>query len=324
MLHAGGDAGENFVGNRAHSIAEDGDGQVVAKDGDTVTHAAGDVGYVNHADIHTDIAHVVSSLAVDQAVAVAVAQVAAQAVGIANGDGGNARGALKDGATAVADGVTSGYVTYLQDGSLQRGHIVKHGIVAWIDAIEAQSQAHHVELVLGKVFNTSGIADMAQNLMVVGCLQLATGSIKKGKLMVREVVEAVGVAAHEVAEHGAGHEGRLPTQTLDELGHVGGGVEAQAVHPRVELDVDGEIGDAVFLSSVDECFEDVEREDFRLQTVVEKHLEGRHLGVHNHDVGRDASLAQVSTLVGPQPGNRHRRPAASCWSRRSPCRRPMP
>ena len=170
MLHTGGDAGENFVGDGAHGIAEDGDGQVVAKDGDAVAHLARDVGDVNHADIHADIAHVVSSLAVDQAVAVAVAQVAAQAVGIANGDGGNARGALKDGATAVADGVTGWHVAYLQDGGLQCGHIVEHGVVAWVDAVEAQPQAHHVEVVLREVLDGGGVADVAQNLVVVGRL----------------------------------------------------------------------------------------------------------------------------------------------------------
>ena len=120
--------------------------------------------------------------------------------------------------------------------------------------------------------------------------------------MAREGVELVAVATDEVAEHGAGDQGCLSAQAFDEAWHVAFGVEAETVHSCVELDVDGEIGDAFLLGSMDELFEQGETEHLWLQAVVEEGLEGGGFGVHNHDVGCDAPFAQVGSFVGHRHG----------------------
>ena len=87
-------------------------------------------------------------------------------------------------------------------------------------------------------------------------------------------------------------------QAVDEPVHVLAGIEAQSVHASVELDVYGIVGDALLLGCLDEGLEQTERIDLGLEVVVEHGLEGGHLGVHHHDVGGDAVLAQGDTLVG--------------------------
>ena len=160
---AGGDGGEDFVGDGADGVGEDGGGEVGAEDDGLVALAAVDVGDVDHADVHADIADVGGRTAVDEAITIAVAQSAVESVGIADGDGGNTRRPLQSGATAVADGVALWYVAHLQNGGLEGGDSVDDGVRARIDAVESKSQAHHVEVVLGEVFNAGGVADVAQD-----------------------------------------------------------------------------------------------------------------------------------------------------------------
>ena len=94
-LDALADGGEDLVGDGVEAVAQLGDGQVLAEDFDGVALAAVDVGDVDHADVHADIAHVGRPLAVDEAVGVAATQVAVEAVGIADGDGGDAAGPVE-------------------------------------------------------------------------------------------------------------------------------------------------------------------------------------------------------------------------------------
>ena len=81
------DASEHLVRDGAKGITEHRDGQVVAKDFYLVTLLAVDVGHVNHADIHTDVAHIVGLLSIDEAVAAPIAEMAIESVGIANRNG---------------------------------------------------------------------------------------------------------------------------------------------------------------------------------------------------------------------------------------------
>ena len=69
------------------------------------------------------------------------------------------------------------------------------------------------------------------------------------------------------------------------------------MHTCVEFDVDGEIGDALLLGSIDELFQQVETEHLWFEAIVKKHLERGGFWIHDHDVGGDACLTEVSTLV---------------------------
>ena len=57
-------------------------------------------------------------------------------------------------------------------------------------------------------------------------------------------------------------------------------------------------GDTLLAGCLDEGIEQTEAIYLGLQVVIEHGLEGGHLGVHNHDIGGDASLTQGNTLVG--------------------------
>ena len=99
-----------------------------------------------------------------------------------------------------------------------------------------------------------------------------------------------------MGKHRTGQQSRLALQPTDKgrnlLGH-----ESQTVHPGVELDMDGEVGDALFLGSLDQRIEQMEAVDFRFQLVVKQGLERRHLGIHDDDGRRNARLTQVRPFI---------------------------
>ena len=101
-----GDSREDFVGDGVDDVAEDGDGQVFAKDLHLITLLTRDVGDIDHRYIHTDIAHILSFLTMHQAVAMTIAKVTVQTVGIADRNGGNDGVALDFAFTTVAHGVS--------------------------------------------------------------------------------------------------------------------------------------------------------------------------------------------------------------------------
>lgn len=117
---AGGDGGEDFVGDGADGVGEDGGGEVGAEDDGLVALAAVDVGDVDHADVHADVPYVGCLLPVDEAVAAAAAKVAVEAVGIADGQGCDAAVTGEVPFARVAHGLAGGDVVDLQDGSLER------------------------------------------------------------------------------------------------------------------------------------------------------------------------------------------------------------
>ena len=101
-----------------------------------------------------------------------------------------------------------------------------------------------------------------------------------------------------MGEDRTGYDGALVLQPVNQLVHVFLGVESQSVHASVELDVYGEVGDSFFLCRLHQCVEQSETVYLRLQIIVEHGLERRHFRVHDHDVARDAVLAQGYALVG--------------------------
>ena len=86
-------------------------------------------------------------------------------------------------------------------------------------------------------------------------------------------------------------------QSVNKFVHVFLGVEAEAVHTSVELDMYGIARDAFFLRSLDQSIEQAEGVYFRLQIIVEHRLEGTHLRVHDHDVAGDTIATEHGTLV---------------------------
>ena len=122
-LHTVAHGGEDFVGDAAEAVGERGDGQMVAKDFHAVAFTAGDVRDINHAHVHADVAHIGRAPAIDEAESIAISQAAVESVGIANGDGSDARGTVHDGAARVAHGSARLDVARLEDGGVERGHV---------------------------------------------------------------------------------------------------------------------------------------------------------------------------------------------------------
>ena len=293
-----GDTCEHLVGDGAEGVAEYGDGQVLAEDLHLITLGAGDIRHVDHRHIHTDITHVLGLLTIHQTIAVTVAEMAVQTVGIADGDGSDHTVALDLALTAVAHRLTSRHMAHLKDGGLQRGDGMENMIIARINAIEADAEAAHIHLALREMLDASGVVHVAQDLMGEDTLQLTAALVEEGELLGREVVEAVAVGAHEMAEHRTRDDGVLMLQTVDKFVYILHRVEAQTVHARIELDMYGPARDTFLTSGLDECVHQTEGIDLGLQVVVEHGLEGRHLRVHDHDIGGDACLTERNTLVG--------------------------
>ena len=241
-------------------------------------------------------------MTVDQTVAPPATQKAVEPVGIAYGQDGDARVALQGAATRIAHGLLAGHVVDLENGGLERGDAGEHGARARVDAVETQAQAAEVHLIFGEMLDAGRVADMTQDMVGEAGLKGVGAQSEAAELLAREVVEAVAVAAHEMGKDAARQQGRLAREAGDKLRHILQRVEAQTVHARVELDVDGEIGDAVALRRIDEGVEQTEGIDLGLELIPEERVETRHLGIHHHDARSDARTAQRGTLVGDGNG----------------------
>ena len=297
-LHAVADARKHLVGDGVKLVGEHGDGQMVAEDLNTVSLATSNVSHIDHADVHADVAHIVSTLPIDEAVAVAVAQMAVETVGIAYRDSSNDAIAIDERMAAIADTRTGRHMAKLEDGGLQRRDIVEDMVRARIDTIEANAETAHVELAVAEMVDARGVVDMTDDMVGEGGLQLAAAHIKLIKLLAGEIVKLVGIGTDKVAEDATRDDSRLGLEAGNQLVHVLQRIESKPTHARIEFDVDGIARDALAAGSLDKGVEETEGIDLGLQVVVEHRLEGGHLGVHHHDVARDAIAAQRHALVG--------------------------
>ena len=94
-------------------------------------------------------------------------------------------------------------------------------------------------------------------------MQLARSPVEAGKLLCGEGIEIRRVAPDEVREDRARTECLLAVETLDERKEVVLGIEPEAAHAGVELEVDGEVGDALLSGSGHQRIEQAEIVDFR-------------------------------------------------------------
>lgn len=183
------DTGEHLVGDGVQGIAEHSHGQMVTEDLHRVAFLAVNTCDIDHRHVHTDIADILCLLAIDKAVAVAIAEMAVQSVGISDRYGCDDTVMIDLAFAAVAHGITGGYVAQLQNRRLQRRDVVNDLIVAAVDAIKSKAKTAHIQLALREVLDAGGVVDMAEYLMVKGCLQFLATLIEELELMGREVVE---------------------------------------------------------------------------------------------------------------------------------------
>ena len=134
------------------------------------------------------------------------------------------------------------------------------------------------------MFDACRVVDMAENVVFESSLQHPTAFIKSFELPLREVVELVGIRPYKVRKHRFGYQGVLVVQAFYQSGNIVFGVEPKAVHACIQLDMNGKSRYSLFLGSLNESLQQAETVHFGFQIVVEHGFEGRHFGVHYHDV----------------------------------------
>ena len=74
--------------------------------------------YINHGNVHTDVAHIFCLLAIYQAIAMTIAKMTVQTISISYRNCSYHGVVLQSALTAIAHGICCRHVAYLQDGSL--------------------------------------------------------------------------------------------------------------------------------------------------------------------------------------------------------------
>src|SRR5205809_56463 len=114
---------------------------------------------IDHGHIHTYISNDWRQLTIDQHLSLSITESPAVTVGIANGDCSKRHFFSRDPSSAITNGVVGSHLSYLRDHSLQGWHWLQGGfsIFRRVDAIKADPQSHHVELVLRQPENAGRV-----------------------------------------------------------------------------------------------------------------------------------------------------------------------
>ena len=127
-------------------------------------------------------------------------------------------------------------------------------------------------------------------LQLHGCL------FKVYDLLTCESIELRCVTAYKMREDGTWDNRILPLQAFNQTGHVFGS-ESQTMHTGIHLDMNGEVGNPLFLRFLNQGFQQVETIDFGFQLVVKHRLECRHFRIHDDDACRNPGLAEFGTFI---------------------------
>ena len=129
------DARKHLVRNGLQRVRQHCYGQVVAENLHTIAFVTVYPRYIYHGYVHADIANILCSLVVHQAIAVAVAQSPVQSIGISNGYGRYHAIVINGSAARVAHCVASLNLAQLQNGGAQGAHIVDDGVVSRVNSV---------------------------------------------------------------------------------------------------------------------------------------------------------------------------------------------
>ena len=176
---------------------------------------------------------------------VSLAQVTVDSVGVTDGDGGDDGARTGLAPSAVTHGVPFTQMLDLQDLAFQgsdRGELdARHGA----DAVDADTQAHHVVLVLRKTLDAGGVEDMAHGHVADSRRDGLRVLLEKAELGGREGIFLGIVGDTEVGKHGFHLHLRVRVQEIHQRGNLRGH-ESQAVHACVQFDMDGVVPQADF------------------------------------------------------------------------------
>ena len=300
---AGGDGGEHLVGDGAGGGGVALQEVAFAEEDDGVAFAAFHTRDVDEAHVHADAADDRHLVAGDNHMALFVAEVAVEAVGIADGDDGDARGTRGYPAAIVTHGFALGDVLELRNAGDETRHLAEPGLHLGLGshAIEADAEAYHIHLGFGEAGDAGGVEDVVEYLDAGGTLDEVVEAVAPS-------TEAVNLPVGEVVHRGVVGTGQMGEDALH-LEAVGALVElaakvkyvalgeAQAVHAGVELHMDGPAASQEAHTG-GEKFQDAEGVDIGLEVVFDDVVERGFLGIHHHDGDADAIAAQVDAFVG--------------------------
>ncbi len=157
---------EDLVGDCVEDIGQLGCGNIRSED---LYAVAGmtfrEIGYVDHAGIHTDVADRRASVAAYKHAHGSATEMTVNAVGISHRYCGNPAATQAFAMTTVADSRPLRPFIYGYDGCIEgadRAQAVLTSVVHCLDAVKAYSEAHHVIAMLGEADYAGGIKDMPE------------------------------------------------------------------------------------------------------------------------------------------------------------------
>ena len=160
-------------------------------------------------------------------------------------------------------------------------------IIYRTDAIQSDSQPHHIKLCSRKALYTGRITNMTKYFIRKRLLQQHGSLFKSFYLFTRKSIELLSVASYKMGEYRTGNNRILSFQTFYEPGHIFRS-KSQPVHAGIQFHMNGKIGDTFFLSFFNQRIQQMETVNFRFQFIVEHRLECRHLRIHNDNACRNA------------------------------------
>ena len=116
--------------------------------------------------------------------------------------------------------------------------------------------------------------------------------------MGRESIEIITIRTHEMREDRARNNGLLVFQEIDQLVNIVLGIKTESMHASIKFNMYWPACNTFLTGCPNKGIHQPEGIDFRFQVIVEHRLEGRHLRIHNHNVGRNTSFAECDTLIG--------------------------
>lgn len=117
-LYAGGYRCEDFVWDGAESFGNVCYGEMRSENFDAVAYATLSVGNIDHHDVHADIANGGALLPSYKYVEFSTPEMAVDAISVANRNGGDTRGAVKQSASTITNGCASRPLFNRNDGSV--------------------------------------------------------------------------------------------------------------------------------------------------------------------------------------------------------------
>ena len=288
------DGGENFVRDRTEDGGKLRSGRVFTEYGHRVTHLRIDTGDIEHAHVHADVSDGRHSVSVQRKSGGSPAEAAVDAVGISDRDRGYhcSCGSYLTVPAVAYRAVLGHQMLYLQYLAFERCYGGELHIRQGTDAVDADAQTHHVELVFRETLYSSGIQDMEHGPVAERFHQQVGIGPEHGNLSESESVVLRLFCRRQMRIN------RLDPDKTAVLEIIGKRSEltcheTEPVHPRIELDMYRIVFDSPVFQHPAKSIEGLDVRDARLQGIVYYLVEKIRSSRQYQDRGLDTGLTQL-------------------------------